>query len=243
VRAVPARRRPLVVLLVLLLAATAAAARAECIGRADVRDLPLVELPATKAKGDRFAIMISGDGGWRRIDTKVTDKLRADGMPVVGFLANEYFRTRRTPDDCGCALERVVRYYRIVWKKPNVVLIGYSRGADVLPFMASRLPADLHPSLKLIAFLGLESTIDFKYTPSWFFWHFKKEPQFAVKPELEKLRGQNLLCVYGEKEKASLCHQLEPGLAKILREPGGHHFAGKYADVAEAIIAEAAGRN
>ena len=89
------------ILVFFLLAAMAAAARAECVGRADVRDLPLVELPATKAKGDRFAIMISGDGGWRRIDSKVTDKLRADGMPVVGFLANEYLRTRRTPDDCG----------------------------------------------------------------------------------------------------------------------------------------------
>jgi type IV secretory pathway VirJ component len=164
-------------------------------------------------------------------------------MPVVGLLANEYFRTRRTPDDCGCALERLLRYYRIKFRKPNVVLIGYSRGADVLPFMASRLPAELRPNVKLIALLGLEPNIDFKYTPSWFFWHFKKEPQTPVKPELEKLRGQNILCVYGEKEKSSLCHQLEPGLAKILREPGGHHFAGKYHDIAEAIIAEAASPN
>jgi len=230
-------------LLFFLVFATAAAAHAECPARADVRDLPLVELPATAQKGDRFAVMVSGDGGWRRIDTKVTDKLRADGMPVVGFLANEYFRTRRTPDDCGCALERTIRYYRIRFRKPNVVLIGYSRGADVLPFMASRLPADLRPAVKLIAFLGLEPTIDFKYTPSWFFWHFKKEPQTPVKPELEKLRGHNILCVYGEKEKTSLCHQLEPGLAKLLREPGGHHFAGKYHDIAEAIISEAGDRN
>jgi type IV secretory pathway VirJ component len=225
-----------------LLGATAARAQApaeHCLGRADVSGLPLVELPATRQHGDRFAIMISGDGGWRRIDTKVTDKLRADGMPVVGFLANDFFRTRRTPDDCGCALERVIRYYRIVWKKPNVVVIGYSRGADVLPFMASRIPADLRPTIKLIALLGLEPMIDFKYSPSWWFWHTKKEPQFAVKPELEKLRGMNILCVYGEKEKTSLCHQLEPGLAKVLREPGGHHFAGKYHDIADAIIAEA----
>jgi type IV secretory pathway VirJ component len=227
-------------ILVFLLFAAAAAARAECIARADVRDLPLVELQPTAQKGDRFAIMVTGDGGWRRIDVKVTDKLRAEGMPVVGFLANEYFRTRRTPDDCGCALERVLRFYSIKYRMRNVVLIGYSRGADVLPFMASRVPADLRPSVKLIALLGLEATIDFKYTPSWFFWHFTKEPQFPVRPELEKLRGERILCVYGEKEKASLCHQLDPGLAKILREPGGHHFAGKYRDIAEAIIAEAA---
>lgn len=229
-----------------LLAATSAhavtAADEHCTGRVDITGLPLVELPSSKP-GDRIAIMISGDGGWRRIDTKVTDKLRADGISVVGFLAPEFFRTRRTPDQCGCALERVMRYYRIAWRRPNIILIGYSRGADVLPFMASRIPSDLRPSVKLIALLGLEPFIDFKYSPSWYFWHVTKEPQFAVKPELEKLRGQNILCVYGAKEKDSLCHQIDPGLAKILREPGGHHFGGKYHDIADAIIAESANRN
>jgi type IV secretory pathway VirJ component len=231
----------LLVLLALLAATSAYAvgpSGERCEGRVDITGLPLVELPSAKP-GDRLAIMISGDGGWRRIDTKVTDKLRADGISVVGFLAPDFYRTRRTPDESGCALERVIRYYRIAWRRPNVILIGYSRGADILPFMASRIPSDLRPSVKLIALLGLEPLIDFKYTPSWYFWHFNKEPQFPVKPELEKLRGQNILCVYGEKEKDSLCHQLDAGLAKILREPGGHHFGGKYHDIAEAIIAEA----
>jgi len=212
-----------------------------CSAREDVTGLPLVELP-TNAESDHFAIMISGDGGWRRIDTKVTDKLRADGIPVVGLLANTYFSGGRTADESGCALERIIRFYQIQWRRPKVILIGYSRGADVLPFMASRLPADLRAGVELIALLGLEPLIDFEYTPSWMFWK-SAAPQYAVKPELEKLRGENILCVYGEKEKHSLCHQLEPGLAPILREPGGHHFAGKYHDIADAIVAEAAKRS
>ncbi|MGZ7032058.1 MAG: AcvB/VirJ family lysyl-phosphatidylglycerol hydrolase, partial [Thermoanaerobaculia bacterium] len=75
-----------------------------CTARVDVRDLPLVVLPATKWS-DRFAIMLSGDGGWRRIDDKVTDKLREEGVPVVGFLTPAYFHTRKTAEESACALE------------------------------------------------------------------------------------------------------------------------------------------
>jgi type IV secretory pathway VirJ component len=213
-----------------------------CSARADIRGLPVLTLGA-KVSSDRFAVMITGDGGWRRIDQKITDRLRAAGIPIVGFVASDYYRKRRSPDESACALERVIRYYKIQWRKNKVLLIGYSRGADVLPFMASRLPRDLRESTQLIALLGLESTIDFKYWPAWSLAAYThKEPQYAVKPEVEKLRGQNVLCIFGAKEKDSLCHVLDRNAFKIVAEPGGHHFAGKYRDIADIILIESAGK-
>ena len=229
--------RRLILILVLIFGVRRLAADFHCTPRVDISDLPLVELPTSKT-GDRFAVMISGDGGWRRIDRKVTDELRAAGVPVVGFLAPDYFRTRRTPVESACALERVIRHYQLQWRRQKVILIGYSRGADVLPFMASRLPEDLRPSVRLIALLGLEPMIDFKYHSFWL-PHLHREPQFPVKPEVEKLRGQNVVCVYGEKERDSLCQALDPSTFKIVREPGSHHFAGQYRDVADVILREA----
>jgi type IV secretory pathway VirJ component len=207
-----------------------------CEPRADVRDIPLIELPAAKAS-DRFAIMLTGDGGWRRIDSKVTDKLRGDGIPIVGFIASTYFRTERTPEESACALERAIRTYKLRWHKEKVILIGYSRGADALPFMINRLPGEVRASIQLIALLGLEPSIDFKYDPPWTLAHyFRREKQFAVLPETLKLRGLNVLCIYGEKEKDTLCTHLDPSQFKIVREPGKHHFAGRYSDVSDAIL-------
>jgi len=207
-----------------------------CEPRADVRDIPLIELPAAKAS-DRFAIMLTGDGGWRRIDSKVTDKLRGDGIPIVGFIASTYFRTERTPEESACALERIIRTYKLRWHKDKVILIGYSRGADALPFMINRLPGDVRSSIQLIALLGLEPSIDFKYDPPWTLAHyFRREKQFAVLPETQRLRGLNVLCIYGQKERDTLCTQLDPLQFKIVREPGKHHFAGRYADVSDAIL-------
>jgi len=222
--------------------ASAAAPDQRCSARVDLTGLPLVELAAKKT-GDQFAVMLSGDGGWRRIDDKVTDKLRAEGVPVVGFLTPDYFHVRRSPDESACALERVIRFHQIEWKRSKVILIGYSRGADVLPFMASRLPADIRESITAIALLGLEPTIDFKYHPSWIPFIRWKEPQVPVAPEVEKLRGQKVLCFFGEKEKDSLCLRLDPTLVTAVRERGSHHFAGNYRGIAETILATAADSN
>jgi type IV secretory pathway VirJ component len=203
-----------------------------------VAGVPVVERPATTPKNsDRFAVMITGDGGWKKIDERVTRVLRAEGVPVVGFVSSEYFREERTPEQAASALEQVIRAYQKKWQKPNVILIGYSRGADALPFMASRLPADLRDATKLVALLGLESWIDFKYNPPWTLGHYVEHPKrFDVLPETQKLRGMNVLCVYGEKEKDSLCPSLDPASFTIVRERGGHHFAGRYDEVGRAIV-------
>ena len=230
-------RRLIAALIVVSIASAAPAAEEDrCLGVVDLTGLPLIELRATNP-GPIFAVMLSGDGGWRRIDRKVTDKLRAAGIPIVGFLSSSYFRKRRTPEESACALERVIRAYELRWNKSEVILIGYSRGADVMPFMVSRLPEDLRATVKLIALLGLEPMIDFKYDPPWTLaYYFGHEPQVPVLPELEKLRGDHVVCVYGAKEKDSLCPHLDPSRFQIVQQPGGHHFAGRYQDVADVIL-------
>jgi type IV secretory pathway VirJ component len=196
---------------------------------------PVIELPAT-GTSDRFAVMLTGDGGWRRIDDRVASVLRAEGIPIVGFDVPAYFRTRRTPEESACALGQVIRTYQERWQKQKVILIGYSRGADVLPFMASRLPDDLRASVQLVALLGPEEWIDFRFHPWWdpkrYLHH---ETQFPVLPEVEKLPPGKVLCLYGDAEQKTLCRQLDRRFT-IVSESGGHHFGGHYDDVARAIL-------
>jgi type IV secretory pathway VirJ component len=209
-----------------------------CGSRVDVAGIPIVERHArhVTAEHHRLVVMLTGDGGWRRIDIRVTNRFRDAGLPVVGFLTPDYYRVRRSPDEAACALERVIRFYKTAWKCDRVVVIGYSRGADILPFMLSRLPADVRASIDLVALLGLEPTIDFRYHPTWPPGQTRKEPQYPVLPEVQKLVGYRLLCFYGEKEKDSLCHSLDPQLATVIGEPGSHHFAGNYGGIADEIL-------
>jgi type IV secretory pathway VirJ component len=211
-----------------------AALLAACVMSGDIRDLPLREFAVEKPAG-RFAVILTGDGGWRRIDDKIAERLREANIPVAGFLTPDYYRRERSPEDAACALERVIRHYSAQWKCDRVIVVGYSRGADVLPFMITRLDPEIRRMIDEVALLGLEPAIEFRYHRSWIPFFHPHEAQFPVLPEAEKLRGMRVVCVYGEEERDTICPALVPW-ATVVREKGGHHFGGDYRGIAEIIL-------
>ena len=174
-----------------------------------------------------FVVFVTGDGGWRRIDVKVSDVLRDAGMPVVGILANSYFARERTPEQAGNDLEKVIREYQAKWNRRKVVLVGYSRGAEALPFMINRLSPEVQRDVELIALLGPAETTAFKVG---------KPDRYKLAPEVEKLWGDELVCVVGTYEKHSICRSIPAGEAAVLTLRGGHHFGGAYDRIAHAIL-------
>jgi len=215
------------------------AAPAAASGGASVADLPVVEVPATAGRSEALAFIASGDGGWASLDKQVAGVLAGKGVPVIGLDTLQYYWQPRSPEESARALERILRHYLAKWQKERVILIGYSRGADVLPFMASRLPEDLAARIDLIALLGPgpEISFEFHYT-DWISTKPRGNTQ-PVQPEVEKLRGKKLLCVYGADETDSVCPRLPAGFARLDERPGGHHFGGDYRAIADRILAEA----
>jgi type IV secretory pathway VirJ component len=202
-----------------------------------VADLPLVEVRASRRGDPRFAVIISGDGGWASLDRQVGETLATAGVPVVGLDSLQYFWTRRTPDEAARDLQRIIEHYAAAWGTPEVLLVGYSRGADVLPFLARRLAPAVLGRVQLIALLGPGRTTDFEIHVADFF--VGGDAGLAVRPEVEALKGHRLLCVHGDQEDDSLCPTLSPGLAQIETMKGAHHFGGEYAAIAARILAVA----
>jgi len=204
-----------------------------------VSDLPLVEVPAKDMSGDTLAVIVSGDGGWASIDRELGAVLAGRGIPVVGLNSLQYFWTRRTPEGTASDLERVLRYYLISWSKNKALLIGYSRGADVLPFMANRLPDDLRTRVQAVALLGPSQMVDFEFHLTDWLTNATRTTARPILPEVEKLNGMKVLCLYGSTETDSLCKNLDATLAKGTPLTGGHHFDGNYEAIADTILREA----
>jgi type IV secretory pathway VirJ component len=205
--------------------------------RAALQDLPLVEVPAETPAGDAMAIIISGDGGWAGIDREVAGVLARKGMPVVGLNSLKYFWKKKSPDIAAADLERILKTYLAAWRKAKAVLIGYSLGADVLPFMANRLPRVLLDRVDLIAFLGPDSEVDWEFhLTDWLGGRSRKA--MKVLPEVEKLAVKRILCVYGESETESLCPQLSGDRLRVVAFKGAHHFGGSYEAIADTILRE-----
>jgi len=201
----------------------------------DLADLPIVEVPV-EAAGPRFAVLVSGDGGWAGIDKELGAALAARGIPVAGIDSLRYFWTPRTPAGLAGDLDRVIAYYAHHWQRSEVLLIGYSQGADVLPFAINRLAPATREKVKLHALLSLGQKAAFEFHVSNWLGPSGEEP---ILPEAAKLDAADTLCVYGERETDALCPELKPGHAQVQALPGGHHYDGDYAGLADLILKHA----
>jgi type IV secretory pathway VirJ component len=196
-------------------------------------DLPIVEVPAT-GQSDTFAVLLSGDGGWAGIDKEVASVLAARRIPVAGMDSLRYFWTARTPEGLARDIDRMLRYYASHWQKKRALLIGYSQGADVLPFAINRLPPQTRALVELSALIGIGRTASFEFHVSN--WLGAGHDDMAVGPEISRLSASQTLCVYGDGDTDSICPQVSPANAHVIELRGGHHFGGDYDRLAELIL-------
>jgi type IV secretory pathway VirJ component len=205
---------------------------------AEIDDLPVNEVHA-EGNSDEMAVLLTGDGGWAGLDQELAARLAADGVPTVGLNSLKYFWTERTPDETAKDVARVIRHYLSAWNKQRVLLVGYSFGADVLPFVVNRLPPELRAHVATVSLLGIDSNASFEIKIADWVGSDDGGPQ--TRPEVAAISGVPVLCLYGEGESDSIC----PGLSRSpehtrisLGEVGkGHHFSGEYSTLADRILA------
>lgn len=198
-------------------------------------DLPVIELPVEHSGVDYLALIISGDGGWASLDKSLGEALNAEGVAVVGLNALQYFWDAKDPEGASRDLGRIIGYYSEAWRKAKVLLVGYSLGADVLPFMINRLPPDQRQRVAASALIGASTAVDFQFhVGNWF---GDDGGALPVLPEVNRLGNQHLLCIYGADEtNESLCPLLDPHMFSVAALPGGHHFDGDYQRLARLIM-------
>ncbi len=204
---------------------------------ADLSDLPLVEIQATGTLRNALAVMITGDGGWAGVDQEIAAGLAEAGIGVVGLNALKYFWTARTPEILGADLERILRHYLKRWNKGQALLVGYSMGADVMPFAVNHLSKTARDQVRGIALLapGRQAAFEF-HLSTWM--GGGGGATYPIHPEVEKMVGPEIICFYGQTETDSLCPLLDTGRVKVMQLKGGHHFGGDYEALVQTIVAQ-----
>ncbi|VVD28759.1 virulence factor family protein [Paraburkholderia dioscoreae] len=201
----------------------------------DVSDLPLIELPAAHPNG-LMAIVISGDGGWRDLDKTIAQALQKDGVSVIGWDSLRYFWSEKPPAQTSRDLARVMQTYGARWNAQYIALIGYSFGADVMPFAYNRLPAALRAKVSLIALLGFAPDADFQIRVGGWLGMPASDKALKVQPELARVPPAIVQCFYGENEKDTLCPSLTKTGVEVIRTSGDHHFGGDYNSLERRIL-------
>jgi type IV secretory pathway VirJ component len=205
----------------------------------DLSRLPITEMPAQPDTGNTVAIFLTGDGGWATLDKQVVAEMRAHGVAVVGLNTRPYLSKKKTSDEIANDLTRISRHYLAAWNRPRLAIVGYSRGADLMPFGVAGMPADLRNRIVLLGLLGLGTRAGFEFHFEDIFLAVKRPTDQLTLPVLNQLEGLKMLCVFGSDEKESGCRNAAPGLiTRKVELPGGHHWDNDYKLVGDLVVEE-----
>jgi type IV secretory pathway VirJ component len=198
--------------------------------------LPLTILD-TEPKLDTMAIIYSGDGGWRDIDSEVGAALQAQGIPVVGMDALRYFWTELKPQQVADDLDRIIKNYRREWKVKNVVLIGYSFGASVLPATYNLLEPEQKSHVVQMSLLALAREVDYEISVTGWLGVAGEGKGGDSVEDLKKINPKLVQCIYGTDDDDDPCPTLAASGVETVAIEGGHHFDEDYKGLADRIVA------
>jgi type IV secretory pathway VirJ component len=180
---------------------------------------------------------MSGDGGWTSFDEGVSESLAKKGIPVVGIDSQKYFWEARTPDETAAELVKVLHHYLAAWNKKSFVLCGYSFGADVVPFIITRLPDDIKFMMKSAVLMSPDPNADFEIHVADMLSFGSSDDKYNVLAEVKKSSSDHILCIFGKDEESETATRFKNAGAGIRLLSGGHHYNNDFNTITNEIIA------
>jgi type IV secretory pathway VirJ component len=186
----------------------------------DFEYIPATETPAP-GKADIAAVVVSGDMGLNiGMGGQIAERLAAAGIPVIGVNSLTFFRNKRSPNDVVTLINDATKAALKFGKAKQVILIGQSFGADMLPVGLVGMPAELRAKVRMVGLVVPTDTLYFRASPSEMFnW---SKPDGDALPYSRKLTWVPTICIYGAEERASLCPALKQPNVHSVTLPGGH---------------------
>ncbi len=204
-------------------------------GPASLEGLPVHEISLSHSPGAPLVVFYSGDGGWASIDQSLSSAIARANYSVVGFDSLRYFWHRKSPEEAARDLGRVIQHFTPPGRPQSVVLIGFSYGADVLPFLVNRLAKTIRARLRSLILLSASGRVDFEvHIGDWL--GIDAPATYAdVVDEMGRLQGVPIYCFFGSDDSEAACRNFG-GKVKSIEFPGDHHFGGDYEHVAKSIF-------
>lgn len=147
-------------------------------------------------------LFLSGAGGWVKFDRQLTAEFQAQGFDLLGMNSLRYFLWReRKPEELTAHIEDQLRLWMAAWGDEQLIMVGYSQGADVLPFVAARLSPVWRTYLKCLVLLSPAPLADFHLRLRDIIGNRYSSNAIPLLPELNRLRGAlPVFCIAGESD-------------------------------------------
>lgn len=188
------------------------------------QELQLHFTPASEDHDAPLVFFLSGDGGWVHFCQPFSDKMAELKMPVIGLDSRKYFWNHVQPEKAAQDLAPVMREYLQKWNRKSILFVGFSFGADVVPFIYSYLPTDLREKIKLVVLMSPAKTTDFQVHYIDMMGMGPDNYANDVVKAMDAIRKVPVLCIYGDEEKPIFPPDFSHPNIKVETVNGSHHY-------------------
>jgi type IV secretory pathway VirJ component len=195
------------------------------------KNVPLIE---SKSNGHSsyYVILFTGNGGWRPLVQYITRYLNSNNISVLAINTRNYLWSGKEPAQIACDLENLIERYNIKWEQKEVVLIGYSMGAEVLPFAVNCMKDEYLAGLHDMILIGPWQMATFDVRLMDYFIEVNRGKDIYQETLKMKLKTVYIIC---DDNKFSLCHNDLDGVISHDFLGGGHHFGKEYFTLSKLI--------
>jgi type IV secretory pathway VirJ component len=208
-------------------------AKDSCFIKDDLMDLPLLLFEPDTQKTDFFIIAMSGDGGWMDFTNTLCKESARRGITAVGFNPIPYFLDKKTPEKFATDLQRVISNFSQVINKDKVILIGYSYGAEVMPFGFNQMSNDYKDRVLAIAIIAPSNLASMIISPTYI---YNQQQEIPMVPEVQKT-DKSKLYIFCDETKHSLCNFIPNKKEyRLIGMETGHNLNGDWTGMAKLIL-------
>ncbi len=178
---------------------------------------------------------ISGDGGMNKFSTSLCEALHNKGFDVSALNARTYFWDKKTPEKTATDVTVFLAQKMVGRKNQQIVMIGYSFGADVLPFILKGISKNIDDKILVSFLMASSGNTDFEIHWADIFGGNTKR-RLDVVAEINKLTDEKIVIISASDDKTLAVNNIT--LKRFTHEvlPGGHHFDGDTQEIVKVIL-------
>ncbi len=196
-------------------------------------DLRVKEFPGNNKMP--LVLYLSGDGGLNKFTNALCQGINAKGYEVSCIDSRSYFWKKKTPQQ---TTNDVVSYITTKFKtrvNQEFVLAGFSFGADIVPFVANRLPDVIRGKLKSCIAVDIGTSTSFEIRLVEMLGASSKAG-FEVLPEVNKMGNTKFSTIQSADAKDFPLKAVRLKNYKNTAVPGNHHFDDNIGNLAVLMI-------
>lgn len=142
---------------------------------------------------------LSGDGGFNTFSQTMGRDLHALGYDVFALNTKHYFWQKKTPKEASKDTEKFLK--KIIKKRKNkkIILVGYSYGAEIAPFIYNRFDDNFKKNISKLIIIGPTEVNDFQIHVDQYVYE-PVQYGYSVVKEINKIKNLPLTIVLSDDE-------------------------------------------